>query len=167
MYDFFVPLAIYGFGLGLTMSPTTTCAMATLKRDQLGVGSGILNFSKLLNASIGVVIMQVLLTRREIYHAQILTTTLDVSHDSFSLYQLIAALQMQNFFGGSFDVALGSQLWFNGMNILPEKYASFMQYLNQIISSQSAILAFQDDFFVLFCCSIIGVLITLFLKNTH
>ena len=85
--------------------------------------------------------MQVLLTRREIYHAQILTTTLDVSHDSFSLYQLIAALQMQNFFGGSFDVALGSQLWFNGMNILPEKYASFMQYLNQIISSQSAILA--------------------------
>lgn len=167
VYEFFVPLAIYGFGLGLTMSPTTTCAMATLKRNQLGVGSGILNFSKLLNASIGVVIMQVLLTRREIYHAQILTTTLDVSHDSFSLYQLIAALQMQNFFGGNFDVALGSQLWFNGMNILPEKYAGFMQYLNQIIYSQSAILAFQDDFFVLFCCSIVGVFITLFLKNTH
>ncbi len=166
-HDFFVPLLIYGFGLGLTMSPTTTCAMATLKRHQLGVGSGILNFSKLLNASIGVVIVQVVLTRREIYHSQVLATALDFGHDSFSIYQLINGLQTKIFFGGTFDTASGSQLWAVGMNILPEQYAKFMQVLASSVSEQATILSFQDDFFILFCCSIFGLIVTLFLKNSH
>lgn len=164
-HDFFVPLAIFGFGLGLTMSPMTTCAISTLKKTQVGVGSGILNFSKLISGSIGVVVVQVVMSRREVYHGEIIKTTLQAGHDPFTIYQLIAALQEKNLFGGVLDAGKAVQLWTSGMGVLPEKYLKFEQVLSNLAASQATILSFQDDFFVLACVGGAGLLMTVFLRN--
>lgn len=163
--DFFIPLAIYGLGLGLTMSPTTTCAISTLRKNQVGTGSGILNFSKLMCASIGVVIAQVILTQREVYHSAIIKETLTEAHDPFTLYQYLNGLWQINLFSGSFEPSAALQLWTEGMHLLPEQYAKFMQLLSGTVANQAAIFSFQDDFFILACLSGLGTLITLCLQN--
>lgn len=165
VHDFFIPLAIYGLGLGLTMSPTTTCAISTLRKNQVGAGSGILNFSKLMCASIGVVVAQVILTQREVYHSEAIKSTLTTSHDPFTLYQYIHGLWQVNLFSGSFDPSAALQLWTEGMQLLPEQYAKFIQILSSSVANQAAIFSFQDDFFILACLSGIGALITLCLQN--
>jgi EmrB/QacA subfamily drug resistance transporter len=46
-----------GFGMALTMSPTTAAAMASVRRDKAGVGSAVLNSMRQVGGSLGIAIM--------------------------------------------------------------------------------------------------------------
>lgn len=163
--DFFVPLVIYGLGLGVTMSPTTTCAISRLRKAQLGVGSGILNFFKLMGSSVGVVVAQISLNRREIFHTEQLKAALHAAHDPFSVYQLLDGLQTRHFFGGTFDASAATLLWSNGMGVSLEKYAKFQQMLARLVTEQARVGAFQDTFFILACLSAVALAATVFLDR--
>ena len=77
--DFFIRLSLFGVGLGFTMSPLTNCAVSSLPKDKIGVGSGIFNLAKIIGGSIGVVFAETLLTRREIYHTAVLAEYLNTA----------------------------------------------------------------------------------------
>ncbi len=42
-HDFFYRLTLFGMGLGFTMSPFSNCAIGSLPKDKIGVGSGVFN----------------------------------------------------------------------------------------------------------------------------
>lgn len=162
-YQFAIPLAIYGTGLGFTMSPLTSCAISTLNKDKIGAGSGIFNFFKMIGGGVGVVVAQIMLTKREVYHAHVLKDSLNVNSDLTSIFQLVAGLNDRHLFGSPIDVSLATQLWTKGMHILPEQYGQFKQVLGSLVSRQASIFSFQDCFFALLIlcafCSLLAIFI--------
>ena len=50
-------LLVGGFGMAITMSPTTTAAMGSVPVDQAGVGSAVINTMRQVGGSLGVAIM--------------------------------------------------------------------------------------------------------------
>jgi MFS family permease len=50
-------LIIGGFGMGLTMTPTTAAAMSAVPVDKAGVGSAVLNSGRQVGGSLGIAVM--------------------------------------------------------------------------------------------------------------
>jgi EmrB/QacA subfamily drug resistance transporter len=55
--DILPGLLLGGLGMGLTISPTTTAAMAAMPVDKAGVGSAVLNASRQLGGSLGIAVL--------------------------------------------------------------------------------------------------------------
>ncbi len=145
-HDFFIRLSLFGVGLGLTMSPLTSCAISSLPKDKVGVGSGIFNFGKIIGGSIGVVFAETLLARREIYHAEVLKEYLNPAS---SAPQDIFAL-LRTLWGGqgmdSAMIASAARGWTTGHGFLPQQYEAFKVLLGTMVARQASILSFQDVF---------------------
>ena len=62
-HDFFWPLILRGFGLGLVFVPLTNIALADLSVAELPQGTGLYNFFRQLGGSLGIAGMATLLTR--------------------------------------------------------------------------------------------------------
>lgn len=167
-YEFCIPLAIYGIGLGFTMSPLTSCAISTLDKDKIGVGSGVFNFSKMIGGSIGVVIAQIVLTQREIYHTNILKEYLNLASEPSAVYQLVGMLNSRNLFDDSaISTGLATQLWTTSMHLLPEEFAQFKQVLSGMLSSQASVYSFQDVYFSLALLCVLCTILTAFIKEKN
>ncbi len=165
--DFFIRLALFGMGLGLTMSPLTNCAVSSLPRDKIGVGSGIFNLSKIIGGSIGVVFAETLLTRREIYHTEVLKEYLNpATHSSQELFQLLQALWGNQ----GLDISMLSTAvhgWLTGQGLLPQQYEMFKALLGAIVTKQASILSFQDVFYIVsLVCFVSGLLALLIKRRT-
>lgn len=161
--DFFIRLSIFGIGLGLTMSPLTNCAVSSLPKDKIGVGSGIFNLSKIIGGSIGVVFAETLLTRREIYHTAVLKEYLNPAiHSSQDIFRLLQALWGNQGMDSSM-LLIAEHGWLTGHGLLPQQYVMFKALLSSMISQQSSILSFQDVFFTVailcFGCSLLALFI--------
>src|ERR687886_1841321 len=50
-------LIVGGFGMALTMTPTTAAAMGSVEVDKAGVGSAVLNSSRQVGGSLGIAVM--------------------------------------------------------------------------------------------------------------
>lgn len=59
--DFILPLALFGFGLGLGMSPLTTAATTSVPAHEVGVSSGLLNLTRNVGGAFGIAIFGTLL----------------------------------------------------------------------------------------------------------
>jgi EmrB/QacA subfamily drug resistance transporter len=55
------PMIVGGLGMGLTMSPMTSVAMASVPIDKAGVGSGVLNSFRQVGGSLGIALMGAIL----------------------------------------------------------------------------------------------------------
>ena len=55
-WDILPGLVLMGFGMALTMTPTTAAAMSSVPRDQAGVGSAVLNSMRQVGGSLGIAI---------------------------------------------------------------------------------------------------------------
>ena len=164
-YDFFVRLALFGMGLGLTMSPLTNCAVASLPKDKIGVGSGVFNLSKIIGGSIGVVMAETLLARREILHAAQLSEYLvPSSRSEQEVFKLLQALWGNQGLDNSM-LAAAARGWFSGQGFLPEQYALLKTLLQAMVARQAAILSFQDVFHTVAIVCFAGGLLALFIRR--
>jgi EmrB/QacA subfamily drug resistance transporter len=164
-HDFFFRLTLFGMGLGFTMSPLSNCAIGSLPKDKIGVGSGIFNLAKIIGGSIGVVFAETLLTRREIYHTAILKEYLNAAtHSSQEIFQLLRELWGNQ----GMDSAMLSEAthgWLTGQLLLPEQYAMFKGVLGQMVAKQSTILSFQDVFHTIAFLCLCGGIMALFIQK--
>ncbi|CUH94722.1 putative secreted protein [Propionispora sp. 2/2-37] len=163
--DFFIRLSLFGMGLGLTMSPLTNCAVSTLPKNKIGVGSGIFNLAKIIGGSIGVVFAETLLTRREIYHTAVLKEYLTpAAYSSQEISRVLRALWGDK---GMDDAMISAAAhgWLTGQGLLPQQYAQFKLLLNSMITRQSSILSFQDVFFTVSIVCFAGGILALFIRR--
>ena len=164
-HDFFVRLTLFGAGLGLTMSPLTNCAISALPKDKVGVGSGIFNFGKIIGGSIGVVFAETLLTRREIYHADVLKEYLNpAAHVPREIYEVLRALWGNQGMDSSM-LSMATHGWMTGQMLLPEQYQILKVTLAGMISKQALILSFQDVFHTIAIICFLGALLALFIRR--
>lgn len=168
IHDFFIRLAVFGVGLGLTMSPLTNCAISSLPRDKVGVGSGIFNFAKIIGGSVGVVLSETLLQRREVYHAAVLNEYLNPATKApQDIFNILRALWGNQGMDSSLLVT-AAHGWTTGQGQLPQQYAILKAMLAAMVSKQAAILSFQDVFHTVAFVCLLGGLLALFIsrKNT-
>lgn len=164
-HDFFYRLTLFGMGLGFTMSPLSNCAIGSLPKDKIGVGSGVFNLAKIIGGSIGVVFVETLLTRREIYHTAIIKEYVNAStHSSHDLFALLSAL-WGNQGMSSQMLADATHGWMTGRGLLPEQYVMFKAILSGLVSRQAAILSFQDVFFTIALLCSFGGLLALLIRR--
>jgi EmrB/QacA subfamily drug resistance transporter len=60
-WDILPGLLVGGFGMGITMAPTTAAAMASVPVDKAGVGSAVINSMRQVGGSLGIAIMGALI----------------------------------------------------------------------------------------------------------
>lgn len=163
--DFFLRLTFFGMGLGFTMSPLSNCAIGALAKDKIGVGSGIFNLSKIIGGSIGVVFVETLLTRREIYHTAILQEYLTAAgHSSQVILELLRGM-WGNQGMDNIMLAAATHGWLTGQGLLPEQYIMFKGKLSQIVAKQATILSFQDVFHTIALVCFCGGIMALFIQK--
>jgi EmrB/QacA subfamily drug resistance transporter len=165
--DFYLRLMVFGTGLGLTMSPLTNCAIASLPYDKVGVGSGVFNFGKIIGGSMGVVLAETLLTRREIYHTSVLagyiTTATQAPQEIFAMLRGLWGNQGFN----SQEIATATYTWMTGSNqvLLPQQYQLFKGMLSSMVARQATILSFQDVFHTIAMLCFVGGALALLISN--
>ncbi|MDR3562329.1 MAG: DHA2 family efflux MFS transporter permease subunit [Negativicutes bacterium] len=163
--DFFIRLSLFGMGLGLTMSPLTNCAVASLPKDKIGVGSGIFNLSKIIGGSMGVVLAETLLTRREIYHTAVLKEYINpATHSSQEIFRLLQVLWGNQGMDSSM-ISAAAHGWLTGQGLLPQQYVMFKALLSAMVSRQASILSFQDVFFTVSLVCFVGGLLALLIRR--
>ena len=163
-HDIFIRLTLFGVGLGLTMSPLTNCAISSLPKDKVGVGSGIFNFGKIIGGSIGVVFAETLLTRREIYHAAVLKEYLNpAAHAPREIYEMLRVLWGKQGMDSSM-LSAATHGWMTGQGLLPQQYQMLKALLAGMISKQAAIMSFQDVFHTMAVICFFGGLLALLIR---
>lgn len=163
--NFFSRLVMLGIGLGFTMSPLSNCAIASLPKDKIGVGSGVFNLAKIVGGSIGVVFVETLLTNREIHHSQMLNAYLNPTvRPTQELYELLRTLWGDK---GMDNQMLSEALhgWTTGRGFLPEQYAQFKLLLGQMLQKHASVLSFEDVFFSLSLLCLCGAVFSLFITG--
>ena len=164
-YQFSLRVVLLGMGLGFTMSPLSSCVMASLPKDKIGVGAGIFNFLKLIGGSIGVVLSETILTHRETYHYQVLSEGLNgTGHASGEVFRLLRSLGEGH--------GMSSQMlwnathgWMTGQGQSPHQYLLFKTLISQMVQRQAAVLSFQDVFYIAAVLCFLGGLLSLCIRR--
>ena len=135
------PRFIQGAGVGFIFVPLNTVALATIAREKMGNATAALNVVRNLGGAIGVAVMTTLLARRSQEHQSTL-----VGH--VNIYDPETAERLRVW--ARHFVAAGADAF------TAQKQAVGMLYRE--VTRQSELLAFADDFwilFVLFCGSLL------------
>jgi len=123
-----------GFGLPLIFIPINVVAFIYLKNEDMGEASGILNFTRSIGGSFGISLMaSVMLNRREAFQRDALVQNISATNPVFLHY--LNTLQNYLFTYIGFDPSMA--------------YHKAMGLINNTINTQSAIMAFQDDFHIM------------------
>lgn len=162
---FYLRLLLFGVGLGLTMSPLTSCVVESVPEKKIGAASGVLNLCRIIGGGLGVVIASTLLNTRTVHHAHHLTEFIQ-----------------PNYHAGNELTALMNQLWgkegmsntmisdavhgiFTGNGLSISQYAELKIILINLVHRQAAIQSFQDVFLVLAALCFLCLPFTVFIKS--
>lgn len=166
--DFFIRLVLFGMGLGFTMSPLSNCAISSMPKDKIGMGSGILNLFKIIGGSIGVVFVETILSNSEVRHYQILSEYLNAPNRApQEIFKIIQALWGNK--GMNVEMLTSAAHgWFTGEGFLaPQRYIAFKAMLAKIVHQQATILSFEDVFYTLAILCFCSSFLALFIRSNH
>ena len=127
------PRFVQGFGVGLIFVPLNTVSLATIQREKMGNATAALNVVRNLGGAIGVALMTTLLARRSQQHQATLVSHVDVWSP-----ETTARLRAWT----DHFAAHGSD------SFTAERQALGMLYRE--VQQQAQLLAFADDFWLLF-----------------
>ncbi len=141
-------LVLMGIGLGLTMSPLSNAAMATLPKEKMGVGSGVFNLFRNVGGSVGIAVFGTLLDQRSTFHAAVLADYVHTASPAAT--GMLAALQAGFMQSG---MAAG------------QAHGAALAVLQGIVAKQAAVMAYGDVFQIVALLAALGMLAALLIRE--
>jgi DHA2 family multidrug resistance protein len=145
-WSFLWAILISGFGSGCVFVPLSTTAMAFLKNEEIGNASGLYNLFRNIGGSIGISVVNTIVTR----HSQVHRTELAGSLNAARLSVQGAVQEMQHYLG-----AQGA----SPTTAVQQSYG----LLNQALDAQARLWSYVDDFryMALACFACVPLVFTL------
>ena len=78
-----IPVVVSGFALGMVFVPLSVTSLGDLKPEQVGNGSGLYNLMRNIGGSVGISIVETMLTRHEQFHQDRLVNNLASTGDAW------------------------------------------------------------------------------------
>ena len=146
----FVPNLVRAAGQALVMTPLSALATAGIERENAGSASSLFNMMRNLGGSIGIAMLQTLLTKREQFHSAVITPS--VSLFDGATRQRLAAIQQHFMATGTADPATA---WHDAVVAI-----------GRSIRAQSYFLAYSDTFFVMGCALLLAVVAAVLMQRS-
>jgi DHA2 family multidrug resistance protein len=127
--DFFWPLIIRGFGLGLLSVPISTMSLSTLKGKEIGQGAAFSGMMRQLGGSFGVALISTFVSRQSQYHRSNLISHLN--YNDLNVQQRVAQL------------AAGMHA--KGMDMNQARQTAYTM-LDGTVNQQATLLSYMDVF---------------------
>jgi MFS transporter, DHA2 family, multidrug resistance protein len=139
---------VRAFGQALVLAPLAAVASAGIEPENAGSASGLFNMTRNLGGAIGIAVLQMLITKREQYHSNILTS--EVSLFSEATRQRIADFTHYFLTHGISDAASA-------------QHRAIVE-IGRIVRRQAFILSYSDVFLLLGAGLLISIVASLALK---
>ena len=136
-----VPNLVRAAGQALVLTPLASLATAGIERENAGSASALFNMMRNLGGSIGIAMLQTLLTKREQFHSAIITPNVSLFDEATR--ERLAALQ-RHFMGSSAGDA--ATAWHDAVVAI-----------GRTVRAQSYFLAYSDTFFIMGCALLLAV----------
>lgn len=149
LWFIFWPQLVFGLGMGMMNAPLSSTAMNVVRRDQIGIVSGLLSVILQVGGAFGVALLGTALSRREAFHRAIFTERLTA--DALGLGK--AANDVQHLLAWSGAAAETAR-------------TGTQMVLAQIVGQQAAVAAFSDCFLILAGVCLAGTSLGLLLRKT-
>jgi MFS transporter, DHA2 family, multidrug resistance protein len=145
-----IPNLVRAVGQALVMTPLSVLATGGIERENAGSASAMFNMMRNLGGSIGIAMLQTLLTRREQFHSAVITP--EVTMFSEATRQRLAALQQHFMASGTAD---------------PETaWHDAIVAVGRIVRTQAYLLAYGDTFGVLGCGLLLAIVAAVMMRRT-
>jgi len=145
--NIFIPNFLYGIGMVMSMTPVINLSCATLKKEDLTMGSSMQNLMKNLGASFGTSIATTCISRFSQVHQNMLVGYLNELNPVFAERVHNAAINMSHYV--DFDTA----------------YYMALKQMHFLLSEQSTLWAFIDTFRIFALASFIIIPLLLLMKE--
>ncbi|MEJ0020692.1 MAG: DHA2 family efflux MFS transporter permease subunit [Acetobacteraceae bacterium] len=136
-----VPNLIRAVGQALVMTPLSVLATSGMEQENAGSASALFNMMRNLGGSIGIAMLQTLLTRREQFHSAIITPSVSLFDEATR--QRLAALQRYFMASGTADPATA--------------WHSAVIAVGRTVRAQAYFLAYGDTFFMMGCALLLAI----------
>ncbi|BAZ08339.1 EmrB/QacA subfamily drug resistance transporter [Calothrix sp. NIES-4071] len=127
----FYPLLWRGVGTVMMFLPLSLATLGSLPKQDIPAGSGFYNLTRQLGGSIGIAVLTTVLAQREAFHRAVLV-------EKLSIYDPATSQRMS-------EIAAGLQS--RGIDAI-QAQSQALAIMNQTINTQSAILSFEDIFWL-------------------
>jgi DHA2 family multidrug resistance protein len=148
--QFLVPNVVRAIGQALIMTPLSVLATGSIEREEATSASALFNMMRNLGGSIGIALLQTLLTRREQFHSAVINPS--VSLLSEATRQRLADLQRYFMATGTADPATA---WHDAVVAV-----------GRTVRAQSYFLAYGDTFFVMGSGLLLAIVAAVLMRQT-
>jgi DHA2 family multidrug resistance protein len=145
-----LPNVIRAIGQSLVMTPLSALATGGIERENAGSASALFNMMRNLGGSIGIAMLQTLLTKREQFHSVIVTSRVSLFNEATQ--QRIAQLQQRFISTGISDPATA---WHEAVVAI-----------GRAVRAQATLLAFSDAFYLMGAAILLALLAAALMKKT-
>jgi DHA2 family multidrug resistance protein len=146
--NLFWPLMIRGIGSVFMFMPLSLATIGPLPKKDIPAATGFYNLTRQMGGSIGVAAITLILDQREAFHRGVLT-------ERISLFDPAAVDRINQF---------TAMLVSKGSDVVTA-HSQAMTLINQSVNTQSALLSFEDIFWVVGVLFVISLALLFFLGN--
>jgi DHA2 family multidrug resistance protein len=137
-WSLLLPVIISGFSLGMVFVPLSVTALGDLKPEQVGNGSGLYNLMRNIGGSVGISVVETMLTRNSQFHQTRLVNNLAATGDAWR----IRVDTLTKMFMATSDRTMA--------------HSQAIADISRQIQRQADLMSYVDDFrymaFACFCC---------------
>jgi DHA2 family multidrug resistance protein len=144
------PNLVRAAGQALVLTPLSVLATGGIEREQAGSASAMFNMMRNLGGSIGIAMLETLLTKREQYHSAVINTSVSLLDNSTR--QRLEGLQRYFLSTGTADPA---QAWHNAVVAV-----------GRSVQAQAYFLAYGDTFFLMGSALLLAVVAAVAMRRT-
>ena len=148
--QFLVPNIVRAVGQALVMTPLSMLATGGIEREQASSASALFNMMRNLGGSIGIALLQTLLTKREQFHSSVITPSVSLLNEATR--QRLADLQHYFMASGTADPATA---WHDAIVAV-----------GRTVRAQSYFLAYGDTFFVMGSMLVLAIVAAVLMRPT-
>ena len=145
------PNLVRAAGQALVLTPLSVLATGGIERDQAGSASALFNMMRNLGGSVGIAMLETLLTKREQYHSAIINTSVSLLNDATR--RRLDGLQRYFMNMGTADPA---QAWHNAVVAV-----------GRTVQAQAYYLAFGDTFFLMGSALLLAVIAAVLMRRSE
>jgi DHA2 family multidrug resistance protein len=145
----FWPNVVRAVGQALAFAPLSAVATSGIESENAGSASGLFNMLRNLGGAIGIALLQTVLTKREQYHSNVLTS-------SVSLFEQATRTRIDQL-----------TQYFMNHGVIDRVDAAHRAYvaIGNVVQKQAFILAFSDTFYLLGIALVIALIASLLLRK--